>query len=46
VGLFAPNVRIYEKNNRGRLYDFGFLLGASSALGGGGSQTNALHFVR
>jgi hypothetical protein len=32
-------VRIYETHNRGRLYDFGFLLGASAALGGGGSQT-------
>ena len=39
VSLFYPGVRIYEVNNRGRLYDFGFLIGASSALGGGGSQT-------
>jgi len=37
VSLFNPNVRIYETNNRGRLYDFGFLLGASSSLGGSGS---------
>ena len=27
VSLFTPKVRIYETNNRGRLYDFGFLLG-------------------
>ena len=38
VSLFSPGVRIYEQNNVGRLYDFGFLLGASAALGGGGSQ--------
>ncbi len=38
VSLFSPGVRIYEIHNRGRLYDFGFLLGASSALGGSGSQ--------
>ena len=38
VSLFSPGVRIYERHNRGRLYDFGFLLGASAAFGGGGSQ--------
>lgn len=38
VSLFKPGVRIYETNNRGRWYDFGFLLGASSALGSGGDQ--------
>ena len=27
VGLFYPNVRMYEKNNRGPLYDLGFLIG-------------------
>ncbi len=39
VSLFNPNVRIYEAHNCGLLYDFGFLVGASSALGGGGHQT-------
>ena len=34
VSLFNMNVRIYEKNNSGRWYDFGFLIGASSSLGG------------
>lgn len=34
VSLFMPGVRIYEMNNRGRLYDFGFLIGASSSLAG------------
>jgi hypothetical protein len=27
VSLFADGVRIYETNNRGRWYDFGFMLG-------------------
>jgi hypothetical protein len=39
VSLFTPAVRIYEVNNRGRLYDFGFLIGASAVFGGSGSQT-------
>ena len=43
VSLFKPGVRIYETNNRGRWYDFGFLLGASSSLGGG---DEAAHEVR
>ena len=38
ISLFMPGVRMYEVNNRGRWYEFGFLLGASSALGGSGSQ--------
>lgn len=41
VSLFNPNVRIYETNNRGRLYDFGFLLGASGSLGGSGSTAGS-----
>ena len=39
VSLFNPGVRIYEKNNSGRWYDFGFLIGASIALGSGGHET-------
>jgi len=35
VSLFTPNVRIYEKNNCGRLYDFGFFLGICATFGGG-----------
>lgn len=27
IGLFTSNVKIYEINNNGRWYDFGFLLG-------------------
>ncbi|MDC0325530.1 hypothetical protein OAM01_02115 [bacterium] len=38
VSLFNPRVRIYETNNRGLLYDFGFILGISAAFGGSGQQ--------
>ena len=40
VSLVSMNVRIYETNNSGVWYDFGFLVGASSSLGGsmGGIQ--------
>lgn len=38
VSLFNPNVRIYETNNNGRWYDFGFLLGVSASFGGSGSR--------
>lgn len=38
VSLFNPNVRIYEVHNRGRLYDFGFIIGISGAFGGGETQ--------
>jgi hypothetical protein len=37
VSLFAAGVRIYEVNNNGRWYDFGFIIGVSGAFGGGGS---------
>jgi hypothetical protein len=37
VSLFSPRVRIYETNNRGRWYDFGFIIGVSGAFGGGGT---------
>ncbi len=37
VSLFVDGVRVYEINNKGLWYDFGFLLGASAAFGGGGS---------
>ena len=39
VSLFNENVRIYETNNNGRWYDFGFLIGVSSSVGGSGSAT-------
>ena len=34
VSIFTPKVRIYETHNRGRLYDFGFLIGAMLIFGG------------
>jgi hypothetical protein len=40
VSLVNSGVRIYEKNNSGRWYDFGFLIGASSSLGGGGHEAS------
>lgn len=40
VSLFNNGVRIYETNNTGRWYDFGFLLGATSNISFGSSQTN------
>ena len=39
VSLFNTNVRVYEKNNRGRWYDFGFLIGAAISLGSGGHES-------
>lgn len=30
ISLFMPGVRIYETNNKGRWYDFGFLLGVGA----------------
>ena len=35
IRLFNPNVGIYEINNNGRWYDFGFFLGVSGSVGGG-----------
>jgi hypothetical protein len=34
ISVFNPDVRFYETNNNGGWYDFGFILGASSSLGG------------
>lgn len=36
ISLFTDNVHMYEVNNSGGWYNFGFLLGAMIALGGGG----------
>ncbi len=33
IGLFTPNVKVYEVNNNGRWYDFGFLLGIGAFSG-------------
>ena len=39
VSLFKDNVAIYAVCNNGGWYNFGFLLGASILLGGGGHRT-------
>lgn len=38
IGLFADGVEIYERNNTGGWYDFGFLLGVGCLSGGGGTK--------
>jgi hypothetical protein len=43
VSLFSPDVRIYEIHNRGRLYDFGFIIGVSGAFGGGARGTASVN---
>jgi hypothetical protein len=37
VGIFDQSVEVYERNNNGGWYDFGFLFGATSIWGGGSS---------
>jgi hypothetical protein len=39
ICIFNPNICIYETNNSGRLYDFGFIIGVSISIGGSGSRT-------
>ena len=39
VGLFNPNLSIYETNNNGKWYDFGFLIGISASVGSGSAST-------
>lgn len=36
VSLFTTNVTIYEVQNNGNWYDFGFVLGVACAFGSGG----------
>ncbi len=36
ISLFTDSVKMYEINNAGNWYNFGFLIGAMIALGGGG----------
>lgn len=40
VSLINPGVRIYETHNRGRVYDFGFVLGAAGSLGSSGHEAS------
>lgn len=30
ISLLTPKIRVYETNNKGRRYDFGFLLGVDA----------------
>ncbi len=41
VSFFNTNIRIYETNNNGKWYDFGFLIGVG-ALSGSTKSTNAM----
>lgn len=36
ISLFTDTVNLYEVNNNGNWYDFGFVLGAGILFGGGG----------
>jgi hypothetical protein len=38
ISLFTDTVSVYEVDNTGNWYDFGFILGAMIALGGAGTQ--------
>jgi hypothetical protein len=38
ISLFNENVNLYEVNNNGNWYDFGFILGLMASLGGAGSR--------
>jgi hypothetical protein len=38
ISLFNDNVNVYEVNNNGNWYDFGFFFGVLNALGGAGSR--------
>ena len=40
VSLFNPNVGIYETNNNGGWYNFGFVIGASGSSGSGAAATS------
>jgi predicted small secreted protein len=35
ISLFSDNVNVYDVNNNGGWYNFGYLLGLSGTLGGG-----------
>lgn len=39
IGIFSDTVQVYERNNTGGWYDFGFLLGVLCFWGGGSKAT-------
>jgi hypothetical protein len=41
ISLFTPEVNIYEVQNNGNWYDFGFVLGIAMAFGGGAGGSSA-----
>ena len=41
ISLFTPEVNIYEVQNNGNWYDFGFMLGVIAAFGGGAGGSSA-----
>jgi hypothetical protein len=41
ISLFTPEVNIYEVQNNGNWYDFGFMLGIVLAFGGGAGGGSA-----
>jgi hypothetical protein len=41
VSLFTDDVSIYETQNSGNWYDFGFMIGVSAAFGGSGGGAAA-----
>jgi hypothetical protein len=48
ISLFTPDVNIYEVQNNGNWYDFGFMLGVVMAFGGGtgGGTASARRYRR
>jgi hypothetical protein len=38
ISLFSDHVHIYEVHNNGGWYNFGFMIGAGSSIGGGSSS--------
>lgn len=40
VSLFTDGVNMYEVNNNGNWYDFGFVLGAGILFGGSGAKAH------
>ena len=39
ISLFTKNVNVYEVHNSGNWYNFGFMVGVSIILGGGGAAS-------
>ncbi|MFC2087006.1 hypothetical protein ACFLSA_02440 [Bacteroidota bacterium] len=41
ISLFKDDVAVYAVNNKGHLYDLGFVLGAAIIFGGGGNASKS-----